>query len=208
MKKENLTIGCFYNDYINFYDLENGEMVLTVEEIFYKEVLKTLFDDEVFYDGLMNLLDGMGVEEIGVEKNEDGKFTFYVSSYLINKDYRLSEVEENTEMRSIFTELYEYLLNRLIEQSNIQMVAVIEGIGDMIDTMKKDNINERTIYLHPRRSREDNLTWLALGIVNDTETKKTETEKQIVKNFHEVKNKYNFKEIIFDEDEYQVTFKF
>ena len=210
MKKENLTISCFYNDYINFYELEDGkEMCLIEEDIYQREYLKRLFDkDDEFYEALINIFDDLGIEEMRIKKHKNNRFDVILTSEYLGEKYRLSKNLPTVTMNEIFIKAYQFCLNELIKQSNIEMVALIEGIGDLIDEMKEDNINEHTIYLHPRRSREDNLTWLALGIVNDIETERTETEKQIVKNFRELKNKYNFKDIIFDEEMCTVTFKF
>lgn len=210
MKKENLTISCFYNDYINFYELEDGkEMCLIEEDIYQREYLKRLFDkDDEFYEALINIFDDLGIEEMRIKKHKNNRFDVILTSEYLGEKYRLSKNLPTVTMNEIFIKAYQFCLNELIKQSNIEMVALIEGIGDLIDEMKEDNINEHTIYLQPQKEREDNFIWMALSLINDTDPEKTEPEKQMCKNYLELKNKYNFKDIIFDEEMCTVTFKF
>ena len=203
------TIGCFYNNYITHYELKDGEDIVYIEEeIYYNKCLKPLFDDEEFFNNLMKLFDIIGVDEIRIRKDKDGKFTFLVSSLITNKDYYFFELEEDFKMGTIFLELQKQLIKIIIEQSDIQMISVIEGIGDMLDTMKKDNINEHTIHLNPLNNREDNLTCLGFDFINNKKLIKTKKEKQMYEKYCELKNKYNFKDIIFDREKFKVTFKF
>lgn len=208
-----LTISDYYNNYINNYELKDGEdMVFIEEEIYQGKCLKPLFNvvfnDEEFFNNLMELFDTVGVDEIRIRKDKDGKFTFGISSLITNKDYFFLKLEENFKMGTIFLELRKQLIKIVIEQSNIQMISVIEGIGDMVDTMKKDNINEHTIHLNPLRNREDNLTCLGFDFINNKKLIKTKKEKQMYQKYCELKNKYNFKDIIFDKEKFKVTFKF
>lgn len=204
-----LTIGCYYNNYINNYELKDGEeLVFIEEEIYYDKCLKPLFNDEEFYNNLMTLFDTIGIDEMRIRKDKDGKFTFCLSSLITYKDYCCDEIEEDIKLGSLFLELYKYLKKIIIEQSNIQMISVIEGVGVMVNTMKKDNINEHTIHLTPFRNREDNLICLGFDFINNKKLIKTKKEKQMYQKYCNLKDKYNFKEIIFDREKFKVIFKF
>lgn len=209
MNNEKLTIGCYYNNYINNYELKDGEDIVFIEEeIYYDKCLKPLFNDEEFYNNLMELFDTIGVDEMRIRRDKDGKFTFYISSLIMDKDYYFLELEEDFKLGTIFLELQKQLKKIVIEQSNIQMISVIEGIGDMIETMKKDNINEHTIHLNPLNNREDNLTCLGFDFINNKKLIKTKKEKQMYQKFCDLKDKYNFKDIIFDREKFKITFEF
>ena len=208
-----LTVGDYYNNYINNYELKDGEdLVFIEEEIYYNKCLKPLFEvvfnNEEFYNNLMELFDTIGIDEMRIRKDKDGKFTFCLSSLITDKDYYFLELEEDFKMGTIFLELQKQLKKIVIEQSNIQMISVIEGVGDMIDTMKKDNINEHTIHLTPLKNREDNLICLGFDFINNKKLIKTKKEKQMYQKFCDLKDKYNFKDIIFDREKFKVTFEF
>ena len=210
MKKKNQTIGCFYNNYINYYELKDGEdMVYIEEEIYQKECLKPLFDnDDEFYDGLIDLFDILGVDELRIKKDKDGYFEVILTSEYLYQEYR-SKNSPTVSANEILIKAYIFCFNEMIEQGNIQMISVIEGIGDMVDRMKEDGLDKYTIYLKPNNNRDDYLTCSCFDLMNDKKLIKTKKEwKQMYKEYCELKNKYNFKEIIFDIEKFKVTFKF
>ena len=210
---KSLTISDYFTDYINEYMVDDGAkdfgkcIYLIEEEIYNNELFKTLLGNN-FYDKLTHLFDSIGIEDLTIYKKDDGTFGVFVSSSYINKEYHLEEVEEDVNLGRIFVELYENLVKVLLKEINISMVACIEGIGDMVDTMKEDGFDEYTIKLDVLSNRDDNLTCLGFNFMNNKELIKTKKEKQMYQKYCELKNKYNFKEIIFDGEKHEVTFKF